>query len=209
MAGLIVFGWISFTRMGIGLLPDVDFPVIQVQVTLEGAAPEIMETEVADVIEDAVMGVTGVRNVTSQSFQGRTMIMLELDLSHDIDVALQEVETKIASVQRNLPRGIDPPNYLKINPEEQPFMWLAVSGGKSPTRTHDLCPRLRQRPVHHGQRRGQRAPRRLRGTQSPRLAQPGRHGQIRNHGRRHRSHDSGPARGNPGRNHQRHRASRS
>lgn len=133
MAGLIVFGWISFQRMGIGLLPDVDFPVIQVQVTLEGAAPEIMETEVADVIEDAVMGVTGVRNVTSQSFQGRTMIMLELELGRDIDVALQEVETKIASVQRNLPRGIDPPNYLKINPEEQPFMWLAASGGKNQT----------------------------------------------------------------------------
>ncbi|OGR89676.1 MAG: hypothetical protein A2992_02410 [Elusimicrobia bacterium RIFCSPLOWO2_01_FULL_59_12] len=133
MAGLIVFGWISFQRMGIGLLPDVDLPVIQVQVTLEGAAPEIMETEVADVIEDAVMGVSGIKDVSSQSFQGRAMIMIELELGRDIDVALQEVETKIAQVQRNLPRDIDPPNYLKINPEEQPFMWLAVSGGKSQT----------------------------------------------------------------------------
>src|SRR6185436_16211667 len=96
MAGLIVFGWISFQRMGIGLLPDVDLPVIQVQVTLEGAAPEVMETEVADVIEDAVMGVSGIREVSSQSFQGRTMIMIELELGRDIDVALQEVETKIA-----------------------------------------------------------------------------------------------------------------
>src|SRR5438477_1347480 len=68
MIGLIVFGWISFNRMGIGLLPDVDMPVIQVQVTLEGAAPEVMETEVADVIEDAVMGVSGIREVSSQSF---------------------------------------------------------------------------------------------------------------------------------------------
>jgi hydrophobe/amphiphile efflux-1 (HAE1) family protein len=133
MIGLIVFGWISFQRMGIGLLPDVDFPVIQVNVTLEGAAPEIMETEVADVIEDAVMGVQGVREVSSQSFQGRTMITIELELGRDIDVALQEVETKIAQVQRNLPRGIDPPNYVKINPEEQPFMWLAVQGGENST----------------------------------------------------------------------------
>ncbi len=133
MIGLVVFGWISFQRMGIGLLPDVDLPVIQIMVTLEGAAPEIMETEVADVIEDAVMGVSGIKDVSSQSFQGRTMIMIELDLDRDIDVALQEVETKIAQVQRNLPRDIDPPNYLKINPDEQPFMWLAVQGGKNQT----------------------------------------------------------------------------
>jgi hydrophobe/amphiphile efflux-1 (HAE1) family protein len=133
MIGLIVFGWISFQRMGIGLLPDVEFPVLQVIVTLEGAAPEVMETEVADVIEDAVMGVQGIREVSSQSFQGRTQITIELELGRDIDVALQEVQTKIAQVQRNLPRGIDPPNYLKINPEEQPFMWLAASGGKTST----------------------------------------------------------------------------
>src|SRR3990167_7869516 len=120
MIGLMVFGWIGFTRMGVSQLPDVDFPMISVQVTLEGAAPEIMETEVADVIEDAVMGVSGIKDVSSQSFQGRAMIMIELELGRDIDVALQEVETKIAQVQRNLPRDIDPPNYLKINPEEQP-----------------------------------------------------------------------------------------
>src|ERR1041384_2131554 len=129
MIGLIVFGWISFVRMGVSMLPDVDFPVIQISVTLEGAAPEVMETEVADVIEDAVMGVPGIKEVSSASYLGRCLISLELELGRDLDVALQEVETKIAQVQQNLPRGIDPPNYLKINPEEQPFMWLAASGG--------------------------------------------------------------------------------
>src|SRR5258706_2318667 len=131
MIGLIVFGWISFKRMGISMLPDVDFPVIQITVTLEGAAPEVMETEVADVIEDAVMGVAGIREVSSSSFLGRSLISIELELGRDIDVALQEVQTKIAQVQQNLPRGIDPPTYLKVNPEEQPFMWLAASGGQN------------------------------------------------------------------------------
>ncbi|MDE2293724.1 MAG: efflux RND transporter permease subunit, partial [Elusimicrobia bacterium] len=57
MIGLMVFGWIGFSRMGVSQLPDVDFPVVNVQVTWEGAAPEVMETQVADVIEDAVMSV--------------------------------------------------------------------------------------------------------------------------------------------------------
>lgn len=132
MIGLIVFGAISFKRMGISQLPDVDFPVIQITVTLEGAAPEVMETEVADIIEDAVMGVTGIREVSSSSFLGRTLISVELELGRDIDAALQEVQTKVAEIQRNLPRGIDPPTYLKVNPEEQPFMWLAAMGGDNP-----------------------------------------------------------------------------
>ncbi len=133
MLGLIVFGAISLKRMGVSYLPDVDFPVIMVTVTLEGAAPEVMETEVADVIEDVVMGVEGIKEVSSTSSLGRTLLTLEFHLGRDLDAALQEVQTKVAEIQRNLPRGIDPPTYLKVNPEEQPFMWLAVSGAENPT----------------------------------------------------------------------------
>ena len=109
MIGLIVFGGISLKRMGVSYLPDVDFPVIMVTVTLEGAAPEVMETEVSDVIEDVVMGVEGIKEVSSTSSLGRSLITIEFELGRDLDAALQEVQTKIAEVQRNLPRGVDPP----------------------------------------------------------------------------------------------------
>jgi multidrug efflux pump subunit AcrB len=67
MAGLIVFGGISFMRMGISQLPDVDYPVVSVNIRLEGAAPEVIETSIVDIVEDAVMGIQSVRNVTSES----------------------------------------------------------------------------------------------------------------------------------------------
>ena len=63
MAALIVFGGICFMRMGISQLPDVDFPVVSVSITWEGAAPEVMETDVTDIIEDSVMSVEGLKEV--------------------------------------------------------------------------------------------------------------------------------------------------
>ncbi|MBP9127365.1 MAG: efflux RND transporter permease subunit, partial [Elusimicrobia bacterium] len=93
MIGLIVFGALSYQKMGVSQLPDVDFPVLTVSIDWEGAAPEVMETEVTDVVEDAVMSVQGIREVSSTSRQGRSSVSLEFDLNKDVDVALQEVQT--------------------------------------------------------------------------------------------------------------------
>ncbi len=130
MIGLLVFGWIGFKRLGVSQLPDVDFPVVSVAVTWEGAAPEVMETEVTDAIEDAVMSVEGISGVTSVSMQGQAQITIEFALNRNIDAALQEVQTKIAQAQRNLPKEIDPPIVTKTNPEDQPIMWVALSGDR-------------------------------------------------------------------------------
>src|SRR4051812_41785567 len=91
MAGLLVFGAISYLSMGISQLPDVDFPVVSIRMNWAGAAPDVMESAVADIIEDAVMSVDGIQNVQSVSQQGQTHITLQFDLSRDINVALQEV----------------------------------------------------------------------------------------------------------------------
>ncbi|MCX5678691.1 MAG: efflux RND transporter permease subunit [Candidatus Omnitrophica bacterium] len=130
MIGVIVFGAIGFTRLGVSQLPDIDFPVVTVAITWEGAAPEVMETDVTDIVEDAVMSVEGVKEVTSVSMQGITQISIEFDLSRNIDVAMQEVQTKISQAQRNLPRDIDPPIVTKTNPEDQPIMFVGLSGDK-------------------------------------------------------------------------------
>lgn len=138
MAALIVFGGIAFTRLGVSQMPDVDFPVVTVNVQLEGAPPEIMESDVADVIEDAVMSVQGIREVSSSSRQGSTSVTIEFELSRDIDVAIQDVQGKLASVGRRLPRDIDPPVVTKTNPEDQPIMWLALSGTRPVAELSDI-----------------------------------------------------------------------
>ena len=138
MAALIIFGGLGFMRLGVSQMPDVDFPVVNVSVTLEGAAPEVMESDVADVIEDAVATVEGIKEVSSSSRQGQTNVTIEFELSRNIDAALQDVQTKIAQAQRNLPREIDPPIVTKTNPEDQPIMWLALTGNRPPQELADM-----------------------------------------------------------------------
>lgn len=127
MAALIVFGAISFSRMGVSQLPDVDFPVLTITVTLDGAAPEVMESTVVDPIEDAMMTIEGVRMITSSSKTGSASITLEFELTRNIDVALQEVQSKVAQVQKRLPKDVDPPSISKTNPDDQPIIWLALT----------------------------------------------------------------------------------
>ncbi len=128
MIALLVFGSISFTRMGVSLLPDVDFPVITVSVTWPGASPDVMESAVADPIEDAVMSVDGIQLVQSTSQEGQTQVIIQLALDKDINVALEQVQTYVSAAQKVLPQTIDPPIITKTNPNDQPIMWTAVYG---------------------------------------------------------------------------------
>jgi HAE1 family hydrophobic/amphiphilic exporter-1 len=131
MVALIVFGAIGFSRMGVSQMPDADFPVLTVSMSLEGAAPEVIETTVIDPLEDALMTVEGLQSITSSSKSGSGSITLSFDLDKNIDVALQEVQTKIAQAQRLLPTGVDPAVITKSNPEDQPIIWLALTYDKN------------------------------------------------------------------------------
>ena len=133
MAALIIFGLISASRMGISQLPDVDFPVVSISISYPGAAPAIIETNVVDVLEDAVMTVEGVRSVSSSSSYAQASISVEFELNRDIAQALQDVQNKVASAQRNLPKDIDPPVVSKSNPEDQPILWLTLSSDRHTT----------------------------------------------------------------------------
>src|SRR3989338_9857340 len=128
MTALILFGAISYQRMGVSQMPDVEFPVLNVSLSWEGAAPEVMETDVVDVVEDVVMSIQGIRDISSTTRQGSANITIEFDLDRDIDVALQEVQTKLAQAQLRLPEDLDPPIVTKVNPQDNPIMWLGVSG---------------------------------------------------------------------------------
>jgi multidrug efflux pump len=128
MTATVVFGVVAATRIGISQFPDVDFPTISINVPWEGAAPENLEHDVVEPIEEAVVQVEGVRAITSSARQGSASITVELDLSRNVDLALQDVQTRVAQAQRSLPRDVDPPTISKTNPEDQPIMWLGLSG---------------------------------------------------------------------------------
>jgi len=139
MAATVVFGGVAATRIGISQFPDVDFPTISVSAAWEGAAPEVIEHDVVEPIEEALMQVEGVRNVTSSSRQGSGNVTVELDLARNVDLALQDVQTRVAQVQRRLPRDMEPPVVSKTNPEDQPIMWIGLSGPYSPQLLADVA----------------------------------------------------------------------
>ncbi|WP_413586163.1 efflux RND transporter permease subunit [Bdellovibrio sp. HCB274] len=126
MFALIVFGAICMNRMGISQLPDVDFPVVSVSVTYEGAAPEIVEAELVDPIEERLLAIEGIKEMRSSARQGTGVVTLEFDINRNVDVVLQEVQTALS--QLRLPQGVDPAVVRKQNPEEDPIMIISVYG---------------------------------------------------------------------------------
>lgn len=130
MFGLIVFGAISFTRMGVSEMPDVEFPIIALTARYEGAAPEVIEADVVDPLEDVLISIEGIKNITSKSRVGVAEITLEFDLSRDIDAAFQDVQAKISQAQELLPTGMDPITAMKIAISEFPIMWISVTSEK-------------------------------------------------------------------------------
>lgn len=132
MAALILFGGLALSRMGVSEMPDVDIPIVSISLTYDGAAPEIMEVDVVDPIEESLMTLEGIKHITSSSSQDRAAITIEFDINRDIDLALQDVQNRIAQIQNILPQELDPPIVLKINPEDQPIMWVSLSADLPP-----------------------------------------------------------------------------
>lgn len=130
MFGLIVFGAISFSRMGVSEMPNVEFPMISLTARYDGAAPEVMEADVVDPLEDALISIEGIKNITSKSRVGVAEITLEFDLKRDIDSAFQDVQAKISQVQQMLPKGMEPVSAMKIAMSEFPIMWISVTSEK-------------------------------------------------------------------------------
>jgi hydrophobe/amphiphile efflux-1 (HAE1) family protein len=139
MAATIVFGAVAMTRIGVSQFPDVDFPNITVQVDWEGASPEAIEHDVVEPLEEAVTQVQGVRNITSVSRQGTASITVEMDLEQDIDAAMQEVQARVNQRLDRLPEDINQPTVSKSNPEDQPIMWVGLSGPNSPKELSDVA----------------------------------------------------------------------
>lgn len=126
MSGLIIFGAISLGRMGISQMPDIDFPLLAINVSWEGSAPEVLEAELVDPIEQKVIAIDGLKEVRSSVRQGAATIELEFDLDRNIDSALQEVQAAISQVR--LPLDVQEPTISKNSPDNEPIMFIGVGG---------------------------------------------------------------------------------
>jgi HAE1 family hydrophobic/amphiphilic exporter-1 len=124
---LTVVGAFAFTRLGLDRFPKVDFPTVVVTTRLPGAAPEEVETEVTDKIEEAVNTISGIDELRSNSSEGVSQVIIAFLLEKDGDVAAQEVRDRINRVLPLLPRTIEQPTVEKFDPDSAPVMTLAVS----------------------------------------------------------------------------------
>jgi HAE1 family hydrophobic/amphiphilic exporter-1 len=124
---LVVIGLFSFARLGVDRFPKIEFPFVTVSTRLVGAAPEEIETEITDKIEEAVNTISGIDQLTSISAEGVSQVIVMFELEKDADVAAQEVRDRVNSVLRDLPRDADPPVIEKIDPDATPVLSLAVS----------------------------------------------------------------------------------
>jgi HAE1 family hydrophobic/amphiphilic exporter-1 len=116
--------------MGVSEMPDVEFPIIALTARYEGAAPEVMEADVVDPLEDVLISVQGIKNVTSKSRVGVAELTLEFDLSRDIDAAFQDVQAKISQIQEMMPTGLNSITAMKIAISEFPIMWISLTSEK-------------------------------------------------------------------------------
>ncbi|MDX6385997.1 MAG: hypothetical protein QOK48_3570 [Blastocatellia bacterium] len=131
MAGIVLFGFIGYRSLPVSDLPNVDYPTIQVTAELPGGSPETMASSVATPLERQFSTIAGLNTVSSTSTLGNTQITLQFDLSRNIDAAAQDVQTAISASARQLPPGMPTqPTLKKVNPADQPIVYLMVS---SPT----------------------------------------------------------------------------
>ncbi len=131
MAAILIFGVVAYRSLPVSDLPNVDFPTIQVSASLPGASPETMASAVATPLEKQFSTIAGVDSMTSASSLGATSITLQFTLDRDIDAAAQDVQAMIAKAARDLPQDMPaPPAYQKVNPADQPILYMALA---SPT----------------------------------------------------------------------------
>src|SRR5215211_389808 len=127
---LTVIGAFSFSRLGVDRFPKVDFPTILVTTRMPGAAPEEVETEISDKIEEAVNTISGIDELRSTSSEGVSTVIISFLLEKNVDVASQEVRDRVNRVLPLLPRSIEQPTVEKFDPDSAPVMTLSVSANK-------------------------------------------------------------------------------
>ena len=133
MVAILLAGFVAYRQLPVSALPEVDYPIIQVVTFYPGASPDVMSSAVTAPLERQFGQMPGLNQMTSTSSQGGSVIVLQFNLTEDIDVAEQEVQAGINAAQNFLPTGLpNPPIYSNVNPADQPVMTLALTSDTMP-----------------------------------------------------------------------------
>lgn len=125
---LVVAGIASYMQLGVDRFPKMDLAMVSVSTTYRRAAPEEVETEVTQILEDSVATVAGIEELRSVSREGQSLVLVTFNVNRDVDAALQDVRDAVSAVLNRLPENVDPPVIRKRDTESSPVMTLAVSG---------------------------------------------------------------------------------
>ncbi|MCL5278483.1 MAG: efflux RND transporter permease subunit, partial [Planctomycetes bacterium] len=138
MMGILLFGIVAYRLLPVSELPNVDFPTLQVSAALPGASPETMASSVATPLERQFTTIEGLQSMTSSSTLGNTQITLQFALSRNLDGAALDVMSAINQAQRLLPPQMpSPPFFRKVNPADQPVIYISLRSETLPLYTVD------------------------------------------------------------------------
>src|ERR1700759_3486251 len=133
MVAILLAGGVAYLQLPVSALPQVDYPIIQVQTFYPGASPEVMASSVTGPLERQFGQIPGLSQMTSTSSGGGSVVTLEFSLAEDIDVAQQDVQAAINAAYSFLPADLPtPPIYNKVNPADAPILTLALPSNNVP-----------------------------------------------------------------------------
>ena len=132
LSGVIVlFGIVAYRALGVDRFPHIDFPIVSVTTTQPGANPEVIDASITNIIERQVNSVPGIDYIQSSSTPGVSQVTITFKLEKDIDVAFQEVQSKVSQVVARLPDDADPPVVAKVEADATPILWLHILGDRT------------------------------------------------------------------------------
>ncbi|MCU7847261.1 MAG: efflux RND transporter permease subunit [Candidatus Thiodiazotropha sp. (ex Lucinoma kastoroae)] len=124
---LIAFGLVAFDQLPLREYPNIDSPVVSIETLYPGAAANVVETRITQLIEDRISGVEGIRFISSVSEDGRSVVTIEFDVDRDIDGAANDVRDRVSAIMDNLPLEAEPPEIQKVDSNEDVIMWLNLA----------------------------------------------------------------------------------
>ena len=127
----VLLGIISFQKIGLDKFPTIEFPILTVTTTLEGANPEIIDSSITSLIEEAVNTTPGIESIKSESSPGVSVVSVTFNLDKNIEVAFNEIQSKVSRLARRLPDDIIPPVVRKVETNASAIMWLGLTGDRT------------------------------------------------------------------------------
>lgn len=127
MVTVLVIGLFSYSRLGVDQFPETNLPIVVVTASYTGASPETVASEVSRPIESALNTIAGINNITSESYEGRSVVVVQFELDIDSQIAAQEVRDRVARLEASFPDEVDTPQITRFNPDDQPILSVAAS----------------------------------------------------------------------------------